>query len=94
MTARESVFIKKAVPESSIGIHRIRRNNIDWTVELEGGMRRGDTVELPQHLLISGMGRGRRQRTLRKKLQKCPVKNPTRLSSNESIDWSRPSLEG
>jgi hypothetical protein len=55
MVAMKSVFIKKPVPESSIGIHRIRRNNIDWTVELESGMHRVDTVELPQHLLVPGV---------------------------------------
>jgi hypothetical protein len=55
LVAMKSVFIKKPVPESSIGIHRIRRNNIDWTVELESGMHRVDTVELPQHLLVPGV---------------------------------------
>jgi hypothetical protein len=35
--------------------HRIRRNNIDWTVELERGMHRVDAVELPQHLLVPGV---------------------------------------
>jgi hypothetical protein len=84
LVAMKSVFIKKPVPESSIGIHRIRRNNIDWTVELERGMHWGDAVELPQHLLLPGLWVegddkdpcGKNCKNVAQKIQlDCPVMN-------------------
>ena len=51
-------------------------------------MHRVDTGELPQHLLVPEVWvEGGTTKPLAKKVQKMRVKNPTKLSSNELVDW-------